>query len=80
MSSYGPTFHSTPVDLCIIFQCNLYISCIMSSGIKIVSNWFKLFQYLFSRFRICRGAYVGLAERSPGAIIHTSRGDAEERI
>ena len=25
MSLYGPTFHVTPVDLCIIFQCNLYI-------------------------------------------------------
>ena len=38
MSLYGPTFHATPVDLCIIFQCNLYISCIMSCGNKIVSN------------------------------------------
>ena len=44
MSLYGPTFHVTPVDLCIIFQCNSYISCIMSSGNKIVS---KLFQKLF---------------------------------
>ena len=25
MSLYEPTFHVTPVDLCIIFQCNLYI-------------------------------------------------------
>ena len=33
MSLYGPTFHVTPVDLCIIFKCNLYISCIMSCGI-----------------------------------------------
>ena len=41
MSLYGPTFHVTPVDLCIIFQCNLYISCIMSFGNKIVSNCFK---------------------------------------
>ena len=32
MSLYGPTFHVSPVDLCIIFQCNLYISCIMSCG------------------------------------------------
>ena len=23
MSLYGPTFHVTPFDLCIIFQCNL---------------------------------------------------------
>ena len=38
MSLYGPKFHFTPVDLCIIFQCNLYISCIVSCGIKIVSN------------------------------------------
>ena len=27
MSLNGPTFHVTPVYLCIIFQCNLYISC-----------------------------------------------------
>ena len=32
---YGPIFHVTPVDLCIIFQCNLYISCIMSCGNKL---------------------------------------------
>ena len=38
MSLYGPTFLVTPVDLCIIFQCNLYISCIMSCGNKIVSK------------------------------------------
>ena len=43
MSLYGPTFHGTPIDLYIIFQCNLYISCIMSCGNKIVSNCFKLF-------------------------------------
>ena len=30
MSLYGPAFYVTRVDLCIIFQCNLYISCIMS--------------------------------------------------
>ena len=43
MSLYGPTFHVTPLDLCIIFQCNLYIyiSCIMSGGNKIVSNLFQ---------------------------------------
>ena len=38
ISLYGPTFHVTPVDLCIIFQCNLYISCIVSCGNKIVSK------------------------------------------
>ena len=38
MSLYGPTFHVTPVNLCIIFQYNLYISCIMSFGNKIVSK------------------------------------------
>ena len=50
MSLYGPTFHVTPVELCIIFQCNLYISRIMSCGNKIVSGIesviFPLF-YLF---------------------------------
>ena len=44
VSLYGSTFHVTPVDLRIIFQCNLYISCIMSCGNKIASNCFKLFQ------------------------------------
>ena len=39
MSLCGPTFHVTAVDLCIIFQCNLYISCIMSCGNNIVSNF-----------------------------------------
>ena len=41
MSLYGNTSQLTPVDLCIIFQCNLYIYCTMSCGNKIVS---KLFQ------------------------------------
>ena len=41
MNLYGPTFHVAPVDLCIRFQCNLYISCIMSCGNKIVPNCFK---------------------------------------
>ena len=43
MSLYGPIFHVTPVDLCIIFQCNLYIypvSCLME---------IKLFQNLFNK-------------------------------
>ena len=44
MSIYGHAFHVTPVDLCIIFQRKLYISCIMSRGNKIVSNCFKLIQ------------------------------------
>ena len=25
MSLYGPTFHVTPIDFCIKFQCNIYI-------------------------------------------------------
>ena len=30
MSLYGPTFHATPIDLCIKFQCNIYIvSCLV---------------------------------------------------
>ena len=40
MSLYGPTFHVTPADLCIILKCNLYISCIMSCGNKIASSCF----------------------------------------
>ena len=53
MSLYGPTFRVTIVDLCIIFQCNLYISCIMSCGNKIVSKLFQLFQlyYIFRTLR-----------------------------
>ena len=43
MSLYGPTFYVTIVDLCIIFQCKLYISCIISCGNKIVSNCFNCF-------------------------------------
>ena len=35
--TYWTTFLVTPVDLCIIFQCNLYVSCMMSCGNKIVS-------------------------------------------
>ena len=40
MSLYGPTFRTTPLDLCINFQCkNIYIyiykSCTMSSGNKL---------------------------------------------
>ena len=48
VSLYGHTFHVTPVDLGIIFQCTLYISCIMSCGNKFVSNCFKLFQIVSS--------------------------------
>ena len=32
MNSYGPTLHDTRTDLCIVFQCNLDKSCIMSWG------------------------------------------------
>ena len=42
-SSIWLTFHVTPIDLCIIFQCNLYISCIMSCGKKCLK---KLFHYV----------------------------------
>ena len=59
MSLYGPTFHVTRVDLCIMFQCNLYISCIMSCGNKIVSNCFKLFQIVVCT-GICRGVVIKL--------------------
>ena len=24
MSLYGPTFHATPIDLCVKFQCDIY--------------------------------------------------------
>ena len=47
MSLYGPTFHVTLVELCIIFQCNLYISCIMSCENKIVLNCFN-----FTKFHV----------------------------
>ena len=49
MSLYGPTFHVTPVDLCVIFQCNLYnyISSIKSCVNKIVSNCCKIVSKLF---------------------------------
>ena len=44
MSLYGPTFHVTPVDLCINFQRNLYIylvSCLVEIKLfQIVSNCF----------------------------------------
>ena len=46
MSLYGPTFHVTPVDLCIIFQCNLHIYPV-SSLVEI-----KLFQNCFKSVRI----------------------------
>ena len=47
---YGPTFHVTPVDLCIIFQCNLYtyiypLSCLVEIKLfHIVSKLFQIFQ------------------------------------
>ena len=46
MSLYGPTFYVTPVDLCIIFQCNLniyHVSCLVE--IKLF-YCFKLCQLL----------------------------------
>ena len=56
MILHGPTFHVTPVDLGIIFQCNLYmlISCIMCCGNKIVSNAFTCWMHspIFDTF--CR--------------------------
>ena len=36
MSLYCPTLLATPVDLCIVFQCKLNISCIMSCGNKLI--------------------------------------------
>ena len=50
ISLYGPTFHVIPFDLCIIIQCNLYISCIMSCGNKTVSKkivYVTVKQYIF---------------------------------
>ena len=44
MSLYGPTFHVTPIDLCIIFQCNIYILyrvLCKYNCFKIVSNCFN---------------------------------------
>ena len=39
MSLFGPIFHASPVDLGIIFQYKIYISCIMSCGNKLVSKY-----------------------------------------
>ena len=47
MSLHGPTFHVTPVDLCIIFQCNLYIypvSCLVE--IKLFQVYLYFFKYI----------------------------------
>ena len=56
MSLYGPTFHVTPVDLCIIFQCNIYInavSCLVDiKSFQIVSNSFKIVSNSHSLKRI----------------------------
>ena len=66
MSLYGPTFHVTRVDLCIMFQCNLYISCIMSCGNKIVSNcflcWAKFLEDLLLQENIHLGLFAGVAD------------------
>ena len=63
MSLYGPTFHVTPVDLCIIFQCILHISCIMYCGNTIVSNCFKLFQNITVQIREID--YHSISHKSP---------------
>ena len=42
MSLYESTFHFIPVDLSIILECKLYISCIMSWGDKIVSELLQI--------------------------------------
>ena len=47
MSLYGPTFHFTPVDLCIIFQCNLFI--LLRHVLK-KQNGFKMFQIIILDF------------------------------
>ena len=36
MSLYGTTLLATPIYLCIVFQCRLNISCIMSCGNKLI--------------------------------------------
>ena len=41
MSLYGPTFHVTPVDLCIIFNVT-YIYPVSCRGNKIVSKLFQI--------------------------------------
>ena len=43
MSFYIPTFNVTPVELCIIFQCNIYpLSCLVEIKLfKIVSSLYK---------------------------------------
>ena len=51
MCLYGPTFHVTPVDLSIIFQCNIYpVSCLVE--IKLLQlfqkNCFNCFKKIVS--------------------------------
>ena len=43
----GPTLPAAPIDLCIVFQCKLNKSCIVSSG-KILVNLLshKCYQYI----------------------------------
>ena len=70
MSLYGPTFHITPVDLGIIFQCTLYVSCIMSSCLVKINSFqmvsinfqeakgFRIFFYEAMRFNCFKGSEV----------------------
>ena len=53
MSLYGPTFHATSIDLCIIFQWNIifpvsYIPCIMFNLLNL--NIFSLENLMMFEF------------------------------
>ena len=52
MSLDGPTFHVTPVDLGIIFQCKLYVTCIMSCEKKTKSELFQIASNLKSQISL----------------------------
>ena len=50
---YLLTFHVTPVDLCIIFQCNLYNLYLVSCLVEIKLFYcFKLFQIVSSQMNL----------------------------
>ena len=71
---YGPTFHVTPVDLCILFQCNIYIlyyAIFMSCGNKIVFC-FKLFQIYLNYNSECPQRYKNATIH---ALIHRTSQD-----
>ena len=55
MSFYGPTFHVTPVDLCIILKCNLYTSFIMFVEIKL----FQIVLIIHYKYCATNGSAVG---------------------